>query len=166
MPMDGRNDRGTARICGRAILGGLLVGAVDIADALLFWGVQGVPGTRVLAAIASGVLGPAAFEGGAGMAWLGLALHFAIALVIVALYVAAAARWPSLRRPVLLWGTLYGLVVYGVMNYVVVPLSAAPLQPPTGAAMVNGLLIHVVGVGWPTVLMARWALAARASSAP
>lgn len=52
---------------------------------------------------------------------------------------------------------LYGLVVYAVMNFIVLPLSAAPPRnAPAGAVLLNGLLIHVFGVGLPSALSAAW----------
>ena len=75
--------------------------------------------------IASGLLGPQAFQGGLATAALGLALHFFIAFTLVAVFYAA-------RRNVSISATACGLfrnnlwmVVYAVMNLVVLPLSAA-----------------------------------------
>jgi hypothetical protein len=52
---------------------------------------------------------------------------------------------------------LYGLAVYGVMNYVVIPMSAiGPRTAPTPLpVLANGLLIHAFGVGVPAALVAR-----------
>ena len=54
-------------------------------------------------------------------------------------------------------GILYGLAVYAVMNYLVIPLSA--IGPRTTATplpvLANGLLIHMFGVGLPAALFAR-----------
>ena len=41
------------------------------------------------------------------------------------MFVAAAARLTFLTARPLLWGLLYGIVLYVAMNYVAVPLSAA-----------------------------------------
>jgi hypothetical protein len=40
-------------------------------------------------------------------------------------YVLMAARAAALTNRAILWGFVYGLLLYVVMNYVVVPLSAA-----------------------------------------
>ena len=110
---------------------------------------------RILQSIAAGLLGRASFQGGAGTAALGLFLHFFIAFVIVAIYFAAARGIPLLTRRPFLFGPLYGLVAYWVMNYVVLPLSAAGGSHPAGAVLTNGLLIHAFGVGLPAALAAR-----------
>ena len=66
------------------LLGALTVGVLDILDAFVFFGIRGVPPLRILQAVASGLVGPAAAaDGGLATAALGLLLHFLIALVIV-----------------------------------------------------------------------------------
>jgi hypothetical protein len=141
---------------GRALLlGGLTVGIVDLLDALLFFWARGVPPIAICHSIASGLLGRAAFRGGAATAALGVLLHFVIAFGIVAVYLAASRRIAELARQPLLYGPLYGLAVYAVMNAVVVPLSAAANGPKPWPVLINGLLIHVIGVGLPAALAAR-----------
>ena len=141
---------------GRALFYGMLVvGSLDMLDAIVFFGLRGVPPIAILHSVASGLLGRAAYRGGASTACLGLLLHYFIAFMIVATYSVASRRWPALTRRPVLYGPLYGVIVYGVMNFVVVPLSAAVtghLSPPVIA---NGVLIHILGVGTPSVLFAR-----------
>jgi hypothetical protein len=145
----------------RAILiGGLVVGVLDLLDAMAFFGLRGIPPGRILQSIAAGLLGPAGFGGGAGTALLGLALHFSIALTIVTTYVLASRRLPALWRHPFRWGPIYGLAVYLTMNYVVIPLSAASPRSLTFPVVVNGILIHLVGVGLPAALAARAARSA------
>jgi hypothetical protein len=135
-------------------LGGLVVGTLDILDAFVFFGLRGVPLIAIPQSIASGVLGRAAYQGGAATAALGLLLHFGISFTIVSVYYAATRWLPALARRPLVFGPPYGLVVYVVMNYVVVPLSAAVVGsgPKPAAVIVNGLLIHMIGVGLPAAL--------------
>ena len=84
---------------------------------------------RVLKFIASGLLGAAAFQGGAAIAALGLALHFVIALGAAAVYWAASRRIAFLATHPVPSGLLYGVAVYFFMNLVVIPLSAVPPRP-------------------------------------
>src|SRR5437763_7007347 len=86
---------------------GLLVGTLDMADAIIFNGVRGVPATRILQGIAVGLIGRSAFSQGVRSAILGLVLHFFIATVWAAIYLLASRRFSLSRRP-LLYGTLYG----------------------------------------------------------
>ncbi|MBX6363721.1 MAG: hypothetical protein IRZ00_07630 [Gemmatimonadetes bacterium] len=135
-------------------LGALAVALLDIADALVFFGLRGVAPIRVFQSIAGGLLGPATFQGGLATAALGGLLHLLIATCIVATYHLASRKVRTLARRPLRWGPLYGIVVYGVMNLVVLPLSAAGGGPKPLAAVVNGLLIHILGVGLPSALSA------------
>jgi asparagine N-glycosylation enzyme membrane subunit Stt3 len=135
--------------------GALVVGSLDALDAIVFFGLRGVQPLRIFQSIASGLLGRAAFQGGAATAALGIALHFFIAAgIVVTFYLASRRlRW-LLQHPVII-GLLYGLVVYAVMNYVVLPLSAAGRGSVSTPVFVNGLLIHAFGVGLPTALFVR-----------
>jgi hypothetical protein len=137
-------------------VGTLIVGTLDILDAVIFFGLRGVRPTAILQSIASGVLGRAAYQGGARTATLGLLLHFLIAFGVVAVYLSAARALPWLNRRPLLYGMLYGVAVYVVMNFVVVPLSAAALGsgPTPLAVRLNGILVHMLGVGLPAALVA------------
>ncbi|MGH7557173.1 MAG: hypothetical protein ACREMD_05240 [Gemmatimonadota bacterium] len=147
---------------GRALLyGTLTVGILDLLDAFVFFGLRGVAPILIPQSIASGLLGRAAYEGGAATAALGVLLHFFIALVIVFTYHAASRRLPLLARRPLLHGPLYGLLVYAVMNLIVLPLSAAVVGPKSWPEVVNGVLIHILGVGLPSALSARAAASSR-----
>jgi uncharacterized membrane protein YagU involved in acid resistance len=70
-------------------------------------------------------LGRASFTGGAATAVLGLLLQWAMSLIIAAVYVLAARYRPIILRRWIACGIAYGAVIFFVMNYVVVPLSAA-----------------------------------------
>lgn len=138
------------------ILGTLVVDVLDALDAILFFGLRGVKPIRVFQAIAAGLLGRAAFQGGVATAVLGACLHFFIAFVIVATYHAVSRRVRLLTERPVIFGLLYGVAVYFVMSKVVVPLSAAGGGGATPLpVLVNGLLIHAFGVGLPSALFAR-----------
>jgi hypothetical protein len=147
-----------ARPATAILLGALVVGGLDLLDALVFFGLRGARPERILQSIASGLLGPASFEGGAAAAALGLGLHFVIALLIVLVCYGVARLAPGLVARPLVAGPVYGLAAYLVMNYVVIPLSAARSSRPSLPVLVNGLLIHAIGVGIPSVVAARAAL--------
>jgi hypothetical protein len=133
----------------------LAVGVLDLLDAFIFFGRRGARPIRILQSIAAGLLGRASFSGGWPTALLGLALHFFIAFSIVLVLLLAAKRLPVLARHWFLTGIVYGIGVYVVMNFVVIPLSAAAGGSPRGAVLANGLLIHMLGVGLPASLAAR-----------
>jgi hypothetical protein len=146
---------GSKRGVQAVLLGGLVAGLLDIAAAFAVYGMRGARPVRILQSIASGVLGPAAFQGGARTAALGLLLHFVIAGGAAAVYYVASRRVGVLLRRPVVSGLLYGVVVYMVMNHVVVPLSAVAKRPfaPGLAAVI--LVVHMVCVGLPIALAAR-----------
>lgn len=140
----------------RALLyGTLVVGILDLADTLVFFGLRGVRPIRILQSIASGLVGRAAFSGGLGTAVLGAALHFFIAFMVVATFFVASRYVALLRRSPVWSGLVYGVVVYLVMNFVVLPLSAARRGAFSWPVVANGLIIHMLGVGLPSSLFAR-----------
>lgn len=142
------------------LYGTLAVGILDILDAFVFfWFRNGVRPTRILQSISAGLLGrEKAVAGGLPTAFLGLGLHFFIAFAIVLTYHLASRRLRILVEHPIVCGVLYGLAVYVVMNVVVIPTSAAPSRGAMATAvLVNGLLIHVFGVGLPAALSAVWA---------
>ncbi|MDI1325676.1 MAG: hypothetical protein PSV23_02645 [Brevundimonas sp.] len=131
----------TRNIVSAAVLAGLAGGAADILTAFVIY--RPAPPMRILQAVGSGLLGTASFQHGPGSAAVGLIAHFVIAIIFAAIFVAAALQAPvALRKPVLS-GLLYGVVVYGVMNAIVVPLSmAAERTTPPDHMTALGLMAH------------------------
>jgi hypothetical protein len=144
-----------ARAASTILLAGIVAGALDLSDAFLWFGFQGVSPIRICQHIASGLLGRASFAGGNATALLGAALHFAMTCIMATIYYAASVRLPPLNRHAAAFGVLYGLAIFVVMNQVVVPLSAATAGTFTWPGLANGLLIHMLGVGLPIALIVR-----------
>ena len=141
----------------RAIaLGGLTVGTLDGLDAIIFFGlVRGRPIGGIFQGIASGLIGPSAMDGGWATIALGVLIHFSIATTIVAVF-CLASRWlPALGRRPVLFGILYGVAAYLAMNRVVIPLTFGSSALPPLPVLLNGVLIHMFGVGLPSALFAR-----------
>src|SRR5215210_41930 len=108
------------------LYGGLVVGIMDGLFALIFYGmILGVKPLRIFQSVASGLLGKASYEGGIKTFLLGVMLHFVVATCIAAVYYLASLKLPVLIRHAVVCGLIYGLIAYLVMNYVVIPLSAA-----------------------------------------
>ena len=141
--------------------GGLTVGVLDGLDAIVFFGLRnGVGPLQIFKGIAGGLLGrEAAAAGGWPTAVLGVALHLTIATTIVTVFYLASRRLPFLTLRPFVWGPLYGVVVYLTMNLVVLPLSAlhGTGLPQALPVLLNGALIHVIGVGTPSAWFARMA---------
>jgi hypothetical protein len=135
------------------VWGGLGAGVLDLTAAFVRWGHP----LRITQGIASGLLGPQAFQGGWGAAALGTALHFLIAFSAAAVYYGASRLLAFLTRRAVVWGFLYGIAVYMFMGWIVVPLSAFPKSktPFSFTALVISLLTHMFCVGLPIALAVR-----------
>ena len=143
------------------VLGGVIAGTLDLLYAFTFWGMQGIPPLRILQSVAAGWLGRDAFTAGAASAVLGAASHYGIALVMAWMYSLVARRTPALVRRPFRYGALYGVLLYVVMTYGVVPLSAAGkgAWPAWQWQQLAHVLAHAVLVGVPCALATRHAMA-------
>jgi len=130
------------------LYGTAVVGGIDFAYATLFVVYRGRPWYRPWQGVASAVLGADSFKGGHASALLGVILHFTVAACIVGVYL-LASRWVSiLRKKTLLWGVVYGVLAFFVMNLVVVPLTRIGPQPLVWSPFnVGGLLLHTFLLG-------------------
>lgn len=137
------------------LLGGLLMGSLDILKNMVFLAFQGRPFTWVLHMVASGVLGERAFQGGLPVAALGLALHFLIAFTVFALYYLASRRQPMLITHAYIASAIYGVAVFAAMRFIVFPLSEIGWVRNPLPVVVDGILTHVFCVGLPTGIIVR-----------
>jgi uncharacterized membrane protein YagU involved in acid resistance len=137
------------------LFAGLIAGTLDILDAIIFWHLRlYVPPIRILQSVASGLLGRTAFTGGIKTAAIGLAIHFCIATCWAALFILIARSVPALRRYAVASGVIYGLIVYAVMNYLVLPQTHAhPLPTEASIAVLNGVCAIVFCIGLPIALI-------------
>ena len=118
----------TQRAVFKAILwGGLVAGTIDIFAASLISLLSPLLITRFIAA---GLLGREVIKGGLDISFIGLLLQWLMGLIIAAIYVFASRRLAWMNRDWRLTGVAYGVVIYFVMNYVVLPLSALHRVPP------------------------------------
>ena len=106
----------------------------------------------MLQGIASGLLDRRALDGGLATAGLGLAIHFFIALVVVLVFYVASRKINFLTEHPLVAGLFYGIAVYLVMYWVVVPL-AIPIARHSVSRDVTAIIIHMVLIGLPTALV-------------
>ena len=129
------------------LLAGIVAGTIDIGAASL---INGRDPIFISQLIAGGLLGKDALQGGMRIAALGLVLQWAMSALIAAIFVTASAMLPALRQHWLLSGIAYGVPVYFVMEYVVLPLSAwhrapkfalVPFCENMAAMMVFGLIV-------------------------
>jgi uncharacterized membrane protein YagU involved in acid resistance len=136
--------------------GGLIAGILDAADGFVaYYFAAGLNPIQVLQFIASGFYGAAAFQKGISGALVGLLAHFFIAFAVAAIFVGATRFLPMLSRKAEMWGTIYGVAVFLVMNFVVLPHTAVVKSPFTLPLLLNGLLAHALFIGLPIALAAR-----------
>lgn len=134
-------------------VGGGIVGALDLIYAILVYSPQKpilIPQT-----IASGVLGMKSFSGGRETAVLGVFLHFLIALSAATVYYLASRRLEILVHHAILFGLLYGALVYAVMHLIVLPLSAVPKGNMPLVYQACEFVEHWFCVGLPIALSVR-----------
>ena len=138
------------------IAGTLIVGVLDITEVIIFYAFRDVKPIRILQSVAGGLYGRDTYAGGVKTALIGLALHFFISFCVVVVYHLASRKLNVLVKRPIVMGALYGLAVWAVMNFAVLPLSAAgPPRFTNWVLVANGLFAHIFCVGIPAALTAR-----------
>lgn len=136
--------------------GGLLAGILDLTAAFINGALQGISPDRVLQAIASGLLGAESAKGGWTTAALGVVLHFVIAFGWTINFYAASRKIKFLTNQPMASGIIYGIAVYLMMYFIIVPLSAFPFPMLLNLrSVVINVLIHIFCVGLPIALCVR-----------
>ena len=133
------------------LIGGFVAGVFDLITAFITFG-WGVP-----RAIASGLLGARALQGGIGTWILGVVLHFVIAFGAASIYCLSTGKLEFLKPHFFVCGLFYGIAIFLVMNLIVLPLSAVPFKvgPFTVHGLIQGLLVHMFLIGLPIAFSAR-----------
>jgi magnesium-transporting ATPase (P-type) len=131
---------------------GLVVGVLDLSSALVIWWQRGVALEHGLQGITAGLLGTKSFEGGMTTAGLGVAIHFFVAFVVVLVFYLASRKLPFLAKQPFAWGILYGIGVYLVMYWIVLP-SAFPTFRHRPSNELLALAIHICLIGLPTAFI-------------
>jgi uncharacterized membrane protein YagU involved in acid resistance len=130
----------------QAILwGGFAAGFIDLTAIFIIWQVfENIGPIVILQAIATSLMGDAAYQAGNPAALLGLVLHFIVSLCFAAGYVLAADRIDGLKKYPLIFGPLYGIVAYLIMSYIVVPLTLATFgRPDSLFTLARSVLMHM-----------------------
>jgi len=139
----------------RIALTGLAGGAVDLVYATAVGATLGRSFQQVWQGVAGGWLGRQAAELGWASASLGLVTHFGIATAMAAVFALAGSRAPGLYRRPWVTGGLYGLVLYGVMYGLVLPMRWPQVFPKwDGVRSVTDILAHI-GVALAIVFVLR-----------
>jgi len=141
---------------------GLVTGVTDaLFSSALAAFVYGSGVTRLWQGVASVLLGPAAFDGGARTAAIGLAMHFGVAFgwsaVFLALYLSSVWLREAVASPygVLAVATVYGPIVWMVMSLAIIPLFTHR-APAINIRWWVQLVGHIPAVALPIVAMIGW----------
>jgi len=138
------------------LIGGGIAATLDLTYAIVYSSFRGVAPMPVMQSVASGLLGQAAYDGGAATAALGVCLHYLMAFVIAAIFYFASRRLSFMTKRAVISGLLYGACVYVVMNFVVLPLSAFPTQMTyTPVRVAINVVAHMILFGLPIALVTR-----------
>lgn len=126
------------------LLGGFIAGSFDLIMAFISFG-WGVP-----RAVAAGLLGRQAFQGGVGTWILGVFLHYFIAYSAAAVYCAASRKLDFLKPHFVVCGMFFGIGLFLVMNLMVLPLSGLHAHGPYQLrGLIQGILVHMFLIGLP-----------------
>lgn len=136
---------------------GLVAGTLDITENIVFNAFRGITPWRIFQFIASGLIDGRSFQLGWASVGLGVVIHYAIALTWTAIFYVAATRFSVLSRWPVLSGLLYGMLVYAIMNFIVLPLSAVPPRPSAASIVVrvNAVLALMFCIGLPVALLVK-----------
>lgn len=134
----------------RLVFTALTAGTLDIAAAMLnFFISTGKNPEPVLRFIASGVFGKDAFSDNAWMPYFGLFFHYCIATTWTILFFMAYPKIKLLSKNWIVSGSVYAVVVWILMTYVVLPLSNVPQLPFDLVKALVAIAILIVCIGMP-----------------
>jgi hypothetical protein len=129
---------------------GIVVGVLDALAAIIHaYFFNGSSPDAVFRYVATGLFGKAALSGGLPTAFAGLALHFTVAISWTALFYVLYPKLKFLSSSMLLSGIVYGLFIWLMMNFIVVPLSpvlAGPIRIRLATLFMIAIHLFVIGV--------------------
>jgi uncharacterized membrane protein YagU involved in acid resistance len=135
----------------------LIAGTLDISENLVFNFFRNITPYMIFQYIASGLIGMKAFDAGMASVVLGVIIHYSIAFTWTAIYYAASRKIPLLLRRPVFCGLLYGVLVYIVMTFIVLPLTRVPhsTKAITLPARINAIAALLFCIGLTISLLVR-----------
>ncbi|MEJ7625870.1 MAG: hypothetical protein WKF35_03320 [Ferruginibacter sp.] len=136
------------------ILAGTISGTLDILAACIQYFINtGKNPQVVFKFIASGIFGLPAFTGGNKMIWFGLLFHFLIIFIFALFFYIIYPLLFDLIKNKIASGILYGIFVWLIMHFLVVPNSKTPQLPSDLKSSIIAVGILIVCVGIPFSFM-------------
>jgi len=129
-------------------------GTLDILSAFVFGWIKGVGPGQILRYVASGPFGDSMRDGQFAAAVIGLGVHYALMALMVSLFFIIASRVEIVRRHWPVSGPLYGIAIYLVMYWIVVPARFGTTPKTDLWSVGNALFSHIVCVGLPIAYIA------------
>lgn len=128
----------------------IIAGTLDITAACInAWLSNDVMPGRVLAYIASGIWGKAAYGGGAEMIFFGLLFHYMIVFFCVFCFFWLYARWSLLRRSIAANAVLIAFTAWLVTTQLVLRMSRITVPPFRVSDAVIAIGILIICLGFP-----------------
>ncbi len=139
-------------ILGLSLVGGSIIGLLNIVIqiGIVFGFLFKFGFFNSLQYIASGALGKYAFTGGIFTAVIGAIIELIMTFIIAGIFFLIVRRISLPHRYIIVSSLLYGIGVFLVMNYIVLPLSAAPKLPaPPTWLFIEIILEHMLLIALP-----------------
>ncbi|MDO3626392.1 hypothetical protein Q3A68_09335 [Mucilaginibacter sp. BT774] len=132
----------------------LLTGTLDALAAILIS--YKIPPAIIFKFIASGWFGRQAMSGGTYMIVFGLIFHYLIAAFFTVILFLLYPRVVKILKSRYLVGIVYGLAIWGIMNYVVLPMTNIPKSHGhlELISLLKGIVALIVCIGLPVALIA------------
>lgn len=142
---------------GIVLFAGIITGTLDILSACVYFTIvsHGAPLSKLFAYISSGVFGKEAFNGNPAMTWLGLLFHYFIAGTWSYIFLSIYPKIPGLRNYPVATGLAYGLLVWTIMQFIVLPRSHVPHSPLRLVGALLNIAILMAMIGLPLSFIAR-----------
>ena len=132
----------------------LLVGILDLLAAFLNTYLNTGKGPEVvLRFIASGLLGKDAFEFRNIALFVGIIIHFVIALFWTSIFFVFMPLLKISAKHKIFVGCIYGIIIWGMMNFVFLPLSNVITNNMVFFKAIIGILILIINVGLPISIL-------------
>jgi hypothetical protein len=100
------------------------------------------------------LIGAKSYEGGIVTAGFGLAVHFFVAFVVVSIFYLASRKIPFLTKQPFVSGVFYGIGVYIVMYWFVLPTAFSTFRHRFSNELL-AVAVHISLIGLPTAFIVR-----------
>jgi hypothetical protein len=132
----------------------MLTGTLDAIAAILIS--YKIPPAFIFKFIASGWFGPDAFKGGTGMVIWGLVFHYLVATIFTIVCFLVYPIVVGILKNRYLTGIIYGLLIWVIMNFGVLPFTNIHKGPMhlSAIGLIQGIGALIICIGVPVAVIA------------